>query len=521
VSAKFLVPSPAARLPKLGVTILCAFWLASFAQARDWVETVRSPFVDPLLTRPPQLDRGKVLPGEDSGVQCAGKPDGNSNAASSGSGNGNGSVDSNELPLEQPWTLAEVLDYAVCNNTQVRSAWAAIKVQAAQVGEARAAYLPTINLGVSQLRDRTSYPETQFVVNTDRQSDSQFATLTWRLLDFGGRDGNRRAANALLAAALASHDAIMQKTILGVVAGYFDVQTAQASRQSRAEALQWAQKILDSVQRREKQGAAAQSETLQAATALARAELETSRAQGVYEKSIAALLYAMGMPDPAFDDAPIALVVDTLEDPIGLGKDLAGWLQAARDAHPAIVSARSQLEAAREKLLVVRSEGLPSLDFTQSLYVNGRPNQGLSSSQSEQSIIGLTMNFPLFDGFARTYKQRGALAQIEIREAELDDAQNQVASDVHKAHADAMAALRNLAGSRKLEGVANQALEAAERRFERGVADVSELLSVQASLTDARQERVRSIADWQSARLRLVASAGVLGHASLTAAPRN
>lgn len=46
---------------------------------------------------------------------------------------------------------------------------------------------------------------------------------------------------------------------------------------------------------------------------------------------------------------------------------------------------------------------------------------------------------------------------------------------------------------------------------DRGVADILEMLHVQAALTDAEQERVSSLADWRSARLQLLANVGVIG----------
>ena len=466
---------------------------ATISHARDWVDVLSNPFVDPLLSRPPQLDLGNILPGDEMAVKC---PLG-------------------EVKLDQSLTLAQAIDIALCNSAQTKSAWASIKVQAAQVGEAKAAYLPTINLGLSQLHDVTSYPETKFVVNTDRQSETQFATLTWKLLDFGGRDANRRSANALLESALASHDSVLQKAMLNVVAAYFDAQTAQAVKSAKARALELANKTLQTAQRREARGAGAQSDTLQAITALARVELDSSRALGAYDKAVSSLVVAMGLSPAIAGRQAVTLAGDLQGEHDAVGKDIQAWLEIASDQHPAIVAARHQLQSAKEKLSSTRSEGMPTLDFTQSLYINGRPNQGLASSQSEESIVGFTMNFPLFDGFARTYKVRGAQAQVEVKEAELEDTENQTLTDVAKAHADAMAALRSLGASKKLEDSAINALESVQRRFERGVVDVLELLNVQAVLADAQQERIRALADWRSARLRLIASAGVLGRAAI------
>jgi outer membrane protein len=46
--------------------------------------------------------------------------------------------------LKGPLTLHDAVERAMCNNPKTRQAWANVKIQAAAVGTARAAYLPTV-----------------------------------------------------------------------------------------------------------------------------------------------------------------------------------------------------------------------------------------------------------------------------------------------------------------------------------------------------------------------------------------
>lgn len=292
---------------------------------------------------------------------------------------------------------------------------------------------------------------------------------------------------------------------------YFDAQTAKANREAKAKKAALAGKTLETAQKREARGAGAQTDTLQAKTALAKAELENGRARGIYDKSLAVLVVALGLPAQLAETQNLVLAPDYSASDNTLSQDLATWLALAHEQHPALVAGRAQLQAAKERLTVTRSEGLPTLDFTQSRYINGRPNQGLATTQTEESVVGLTMNFPLFEGFGRTYKVRGAQAQIEVKEAELRDTQNQVLGEVVKAHADAVASLRNLESSKHLIEAAQDALDNVRRKYDRGVVDILEMLSVQMALADAEQERVRSLSEWRLARLRLLTNAGTAG----------
>jgi len=84
-------------------------------------------------------------------------------------------------------------------------------------------------------------------------------------------------------------------------------------------------------------------------------------------------------------------------------------------------------------------------------------------------------------------------------------------SEIAKAHADAVAALRNLDNVQKLIEAAQDALETVRRKYDRGIADILDMLNVQLALADAQQERIRSLSEWRSARLQLLANTGVIG----------
>ena len=118
---------------------------------------------------------------------------------------------------------------------------------------------------------------------------------------------------------------------------------------------------------------------------------------------------------------------------------------------------------------------------------------------------------PLFEGFARIYKVRGAQAQSEQSEAQLQDIKSQILMEVVKAHADAQSSFENLQASHQLLSATEAVVQSSQKRYDKGAADILELLSAQNALVDAQQERVRCLSDWRSARLRLMSSAGVLG----------
>jgi outer membrane protein len=466
---------------------------------------------DPLKTWSAQLATGWPRPGDDRIKDCA-SSDPSPYGFLAGDNLQNGALPA-DITGVQPLTLEQFVDSALCRNPQVRSSWAAVKVQAASLGEAKAAYLPTFSMGVGAAQDKTRYSDSPLGSSVEKGNMFN-ASLTWRLWDMGTRAANQNSAQQLLNAALFSHDAILQKLLSNVVTAYFDTQTTQAAWAARLQTEELLQKTLDISKQRQVRGVESLSDTLHAATALAKARMERSRAKGAYDKArsilvnVTGLSYGTSIVVQESPDASSAMATQRMA--VKLKTEIGEWLERAMN-HPSLQEARSQVAAAHDKIQAARSDGAPTLDFSIRYNRNGRPDQGLSGTKSQQMLTNVTLNIPVFEGFGKTYKVRGAQALAEQRSAELQESEGQVLMEVVKAHAEALAALDNLDASQDLQRWAEDAAASVQRRYDRGVSDILEMISAQTSLADSRQERIRCLAEWQSARLRLLASAGALG----------
>lgn len=445
---------------------------------------------DPLNVRPPILDLGPSLSRDAIYTLCPASSD-----------------------LTHVLELAQAVDLALCNNPEIKMAWAGIKVQSSGLGEARAAYFPTISGTINELRSTTRYPDNGRIPPNTEKGQTLYGSLSWRIFDFGAREANTNVATLLLASALSEHSAATQKVLTTVIAAYFDATFAQGVLVARKKAVEITSATLSSTRNREAKGAVPLSDVLQATTAHAKAKLAAQRAKGDFYKANSALTYTIGLTPATQFTLPQTVNAMEHKD---LGQ-LQEWLADVRQNHPAIMSAKNKLAAAKAKETAVRSEGLPKLDFNGNYYQNGYPNQGLSSSRTNVTTIGLALTIPIFDGFASTYKVRGAQAQSERTEAELEEVEQRVMTDVVKAYADAKTSLANLESSESLLEAARNALATSERRYSKGVAEVLELLATQNTLIDAEQERMQCLTQWNSALLRLASSAGKLSRSDISA----
>jgi len=456
-----------------------------FSQAGDF------PYLsqDPLNTRPPILDNGTSMSRDAIHVLCP-----------------------QSVSVAETLELPDALNLALCNNPEIKMAWAGIKAQASGLGEARSAYLPSIRGTINELSSTTRYPDNGRIPPNTEKGQTFYGSVSWRILDFGARAANNNVASLLLASALAEHSAATQKIFTSVVAAYFDAVLAQGVLVARKKAVDITGATLSSTRNREAKGSVAISDVLQATSAHVKAKLAAQRAEGERYKAFSVLTYALGLPAASEFSLP-ETVGATPSSNLGA---LDEWLLEVGNSHPAIVSARTKLAAAKAKETAIRAEGLPTLDFTGNYYQNGYPNQGLSSNRTNVTTLGLALTIPIFDGFSSTYKLRGAQAQSERTEAELQEVEQRVTSEVVKAYADVRAAHANLESSELLLHAAQKSLATSERRYKKGAGDILELLATQTTLVDAEQERIQCLTQWNSALLRLASVAGKLDKESIS-----
>ena len=427
-------------------------------------------------------------------------------------------------------SLPIAIQLAACHNPQLRASWSQIAQQAAQAGQARSAYWPQLGASVARQRSRIRYAEGGVPASTT-QVTTQNATLSWRLWDFGARSARVDAAQAQVQAALGSQNALLHKTVADVLHSYAEVQSGQARLATQRTLLPLAQRNLLSTERRLAGGAGSLNDRLQAAAALSRVELEHSRAEGDLRKALAQLVFLLGLPPAtALQASPLlpgstrevtsSLEVDEGQDPPAplllpatrqlLDRALDDWLAHARAHHPAIEAARAQLQVAEAGLRATRADGLPTVDLSLGHYRNGRPNMALSATRSRDSVAGVSLTIPLFDGFAATYKQSAAQALVEQRQVELQATEQQTLHDVVQLHAQAHAGLNNLQAAASLYRAARAAAHSAQRQYDQGALDVLQLNQALIAWQQAQQELAQAQLEWGRARwkLWLVGAAG-------------
>lgn len=407
------------------------------------------------------------------------------------------------LSLDKALTLADVVEQALCSNPQTRGAWASARIQAAQLGASKSAYLPTLSAQGSLSRSRS----TGGGVATTTDQARGALTASYLLFDFGGRAANLEHAEQLLTAANATEDATVQSVFLSAVQAYYTLLSTQAIVESDRISEKSARESLSAAEARYQAGAATPADRLQAKTALSQATLNLIRAEGDERNALGTLANVMGV-DPT-RDLHLAAPGRTLPD-LGAEQDIGRLITTARESRPDLQAADARIRADQAGIDAARATGMPTLSLDATASTSRSRIAGIGSSNTRNGSIGLTVNVPIFTGFNTTYQTRAAEAQLANSIASRDQLANQVALQVWQAYQGLRTESQALITANDLVASAEQSEKVSLGRYREGVGSILDLLAAQSALASARQQQVTARYNWNVARFNLVQAIGML-----------
>lgn len=400
-------------------------------------------------------------------------------------------------------TLSDIVDLALRNNPATKLSWANARSAAAAYGSSKGAYYPTVDADFGVTRIKTLSAQGRSAVEQTTYGPN--LSLSWLLLDFGGRSGSIDAARQALLAADWTHNATIQDVVLEVEQAYFQYVATKAllaaQRTTYAEAL----RNLEAAQERHRVGVATVADELQARTALSQARLDVETTEGALHITRGALAVSAGLPanvpydisppDTAF---PVESVVDSVD----------AIIAQALEARPDLAAQEAALRQAHARVKQVRAARLPALEVTGSggrTYLRSLPRGGNSYN------INIGLSIPLFAGFSRAYDQVQAEADAKAAAARLDALEQQVVFQVFSSYYALQTASRRVRTAADLLASAQQSEEVALGRYRAGVGTVLDLLSAQSALANARAQQVQARWVWQTSLAQLTHDTGILG----------
>ena len=398
-------------------------------------------------------------------------------------------------------TLAQIVDVALSNNPQTRAAWLNARAAEAQLGSARSAYLPEVDLNASLTYGRGS--------GEGAHSSTQFGTslgLTYLLFDFGGREAAVEQARQALIAADFQHNQTIQDVVLQAQQAYYDYLDAKALLSAQDATLKERKTSLDAAEARHNAGVATIADVLQARTAYSEARLTYDTIQGnlrIIEGQVATV---MGLPSTA-----VAFELGDLPSEIPtqvVGQAVDALIARAVAERPDLAAARAEVERAGARVQAIRAQGLPSIGLTAG--VGEDLTNGFNRNTTPYSA-GIAMRFPLFTGWRNTYDVRAAELDRQLAAENARGLEQRVNLQVWTSYYALQTAVQRLATVRDLLASAQQSADVARSRYKAGVGSILDLLTAESALEQARAQEVQARADWFLAVAQLAHDTGTLG----------
>src|SRR5438046_376031 len=407
------------------------------------------------------------------------------------------------------YNLAELIDIAQRSNPEPRVAWERARQAAAAVGLTESAYYPYLVAAAAGGYDRAfipfptlrvkqqtpptngNLPNVEIVGGGTLVTESLLAraelNAKWLLIDFGERNAIRAAAREKLMMANVGFNGTHQQIGFDVTDRFYQLGTARQKVIVTQSALDAAKTVEQAAQARFDNGLATKPELLQAEQQSAQSNFDLQASLGAESDARVALIESIGLlPTVSLKvaDLPRQSALDAQsEDSVG------ELITKALAQRPDLVAKLANVRSKEYEIRRTRAEYYPkvTLDthFTETdLQVSVAKSDYFGGTRPTFGAF-LTMNVPIFDGFARRHKLDMAEADLHQAENELAGARDSAARDVWKAYTGYRTALKKQDAAEKLLTASKNAFDAVLESYKQGLSTYPEVVSTERNLTAA------------------------------------
>lgn len=419
--------------------------------------------------------------------------------------------------------LLGVYELAQSHDAELRAAERRLAIAGEIPVQTRAALLPQLSGSASQTLGRSS-PQVGGTSLPSTDIDQRNYSIQLRQSIYDDANYGRLArGRAELAAADAVYLEAFQNFLFRVSQRYFDVLTAlDTVRFAEAEETALRRQFEQAEQRFEV-GLAAVTDVHEARAVWDGARARVIVAQNVVEDAREALREITGARFENFarltEEIPLSP-----PDPA----NSTDWVRAALESNPQVRRQRHEVDAADADLRIARAGHLPSLGLTGSFSRNqnnefvARDPQtqvpiGTTSFRTDGWQLGLTLNVPIFEGFATESRRRQAGEALRLNDEVLQQVERGVVRQTETAYRAVIAGIQEVEARRQALVSGRSALEATNAGFEVGTRTIVEVLLAEQRFYQAERDYSNARHQFILNGLRLRQASGLLDEQDLVA----
>ncbi|MCQ2913896.1 MAG: TolC family protein [Alphaproteobacteria bacterium] len=397
-----------------------------------------------------------------------------------------------EFDINKKLTLEDLRSIGICKNPDLRRGYMSAKAAESQVGSARAAYFPTLNLnaeaGASHYKGQFRSDEANIQKDSKAKPYSVNLALHWMLIDFG-RGSKVDMYKAYKEVSRYGFNSVWNDTLLGINGAYLDLLSAQETLESAKKTVEAYKEFYEETEKKFNVGKANKSDLLLAKTTYLKSQLQVTSTENTIEKNRANLARLLNMdPDTKFE----LEVPEKTEESISLNEEttISDYIKIALENRPELQSSKQQEYATEKAIGAAKANFGPTLAFVgkasySDRWKDNKPFKEDGYPWKKEGYVGLALDMPLFNGLSDMYNVQKAKYENRAAKANIKSTEDMVKSEVWDAYQDYKTALESfrINGDVLASAVENERVSHVSYRA--GKETLLNLLTIQARKSEA------------------------------------
>ena len=415
------------------------------------------------------------------------------------------------LPGQEILTLSDAVRIGLENNYSI-----IIQKNDAQISSnnntlGNAGFLPSLNLSATQNNTITNTVQETFVSGSKEISGANNRTfnagiqLTWTLFDGFSMFASKNMLNILEEMGETEARIAIENTLSSIILNYYGIIQQQKLVQVLEDAAALSMERKKIMEAKISLGAGSELQLLQSTVDLNADSINLISEMAAMQKTMADLNRLLARnPETRFIPS----------DSISLDNTLYydSLLMKTREQNNTLLIARNNIDLNTFALKDVQSQRYPRLNLNAGYNYNQLNSETgyLKYNQSNGPSFGLSLTYPLFDGFNITREIRNARVELNTMENYLKDTDLNLHTDLYKIYNDYVTNLRIISIELINREVARENVEVAFEKYRLGSINDIELRETQKKYIDAQYQLLLSQFRAKQAEIELLRISGEL-----------
>jgi outer membrane protein len=383
-------------------------------------------------------------------------------------------------------TLDDCLRLAADHHPALTAAAAGVSAAGEAVSEARAPFLPVVDLSAGYHRwQQRAFLPSGLILPGRNQPEIVGPLNDWTggltsqvtLFDFGERRAGLDAAKSRWKSARADEDATRSDLRLSVQSAFYALAAAQDLYGVAERNLKRMDGHLALAQARHDAGAVPQADVLRVQAEVASAQLQLIDAHSRVRTARGQLNTSMGRAA----ELPIAIAPPSIDSTKAHAIDIDAAMRQAIANRPELRAEQLRVDAARSGVAGARAARDPKILADGSVGVND--TAFLPETKVWQ--VGLSVDLPIFDAGRRAHALARARAELNGEQARYDSQVLQVRQEVWAAATELERSRDAIAANETNVKASEESLRVERERYQTGAALITDLLDTQTALASA------------------------------------